>query len=205
MKKYKPKKWFIYTRLFIVFLVIFALGRTTNVVYSVIQAPNQNEKKALDVAVIEDNKQDIYYEENAVLQKYTNLPSKGFEVTNNNRKYELSPEDYILLVSVVSSESNKTKDDILAVMSVILNRCDNSGKTPIEVITARGQFSGYLDGYYKRYLNSDGTLTVNTSLVQEVVTDALNGVRNNHYYSFRSWNTYGYSENYISERGNRFR
>ena len=196
---------FIYTRLFIVFSIIFAIGRTTNVVYSVIQAPNQNEKKALDVAVIEDNKQDIYYEENSVLKKYTNLPSKGFEVTNNNKKYELNEADYILLVSVVSSESNKTKDDILAVMSVILNRCDNSGKTPIEVITARGQFSGFLDGYYKRYLNQDGTLTTNTNLVQEVVTDALNGVRNNKYYSFRSWNTYDYSENYISEYGNRFR
>lgn len=181
------------------------MGRTTNVVYSVIQAPNQNEKKALDVAVIEDNKQDIYYEENTVLQKYLNLPEKGFEVTNNNRKYELNNEDYILLVSVVSSESNKTKDDILAVMSVILNRCDNSGKSPVEVITARGQFSGYLDGYYKRYLNEDGTLTANTNVVQEVVTDALNGVRNNHYYSFRSWNTYSYSDNYISEYGNRFR
>ena len=205
MKKYKPKKWFIYTRLVIVFGIIFALGRTTNVVYSVIQAPNQNEKKALDVHVIEDNKQDIYYEENEVLKKYLNLPEKGFEVTNNNRKYELNNEDFVLLVSVVSSESNKTVDDILAVMSVILNRSDNSGKTPIEVITARGQFSGYLDGYYKRYLNGDGTLTANTALVQEVVTDALNGVRNNHYYSFRSWNTYSYSENYISEYGNRFR
>lgn len=205
MKKYKPKKWFIYTRLVIVFGIVFAMGRTTNVVYSVIQAPNQNEKKALDVAVIEDNKQDIYYEENTVLQKYLNLPEKGFEVTNNNRKYELNNEDYILLVSVVSSESNKTKDDILAVMSVILNRCDNSGKSPVEVITARGQFSGYLDGYYKRYLNEDGTLTANTNVVQEVVTDALNGVRNNHYYSFRSWNTYSYSDNYISEYGNRFR
>ena len=205
MKKYKPKKWFIYTRLVIVFGIIFALGRTTNVVYSVIQAPNQNEKKALDVHVIEDNKQDIYYEENEVLKKYLNLPEKGFEVTNNNRKYELNNEDFVLLVSVVSSESNKTVDDNLAVMSVILNRSDNSGKTPIEVITARGQFSGYLDGYYKRYLNGDGTLTANTALVQEVVTDALNGVRNNHYYSFRSWNTYSYSDNYISEYGNRFR
>lgn len=205
MKKYKPKKWFIYTRLVIVFGIIFALGRTTNVVYSVIQAPNQNEKKALDVAVIEDNKQDIYYEENTVLQKYTNLPSKGFEVTNNNKKYELSPTDYNFLVAVVASESNKKLDDTLAVMSVILNRSDNSGKTPIEVVTARGQFSGYLDGYYKRYLNQDGTLTDNTKIVQEAVTDALNGVRNNHYYSFRSWGTSSYSDNYISEYGNRFR
>lgn len=205
MKKYKPKKWFIYTRLIIVFGIIFVMSRTTNVVYSVIQAPNQNERKALDVAVIEDNKEDIYLEENSVLKKYLNLPEKGFEVTNNNKKYELSPEDYTLLVAVISSESNKTRDDILAVTSVILNRSDHSGKTPVEVVTARGQFSGYWAGYYKRYLNADGSLTANTNVVQEVVNDALNGVRNNKYYSFRSWNTYSFSENYISNYGNRFR
>lgn len=205
MKKYKPKKWFIYTRLFVVFMIIFALGRTTNVVYDVIEASNQNEKKALDVAIIEENKEDIYYEENPVLAKYLNLPEKGFNVTNTNQKYELSNEDYTLLVAVISSESNKQIDDILAVTSVILNRCDGSGKSPIQVISAPGQFSGYLDGHYRRYLNADGSLTANTALVQEVVTDALNGIRNNNYYSFRSWNSYSYSENYVSLYGNRFK
>ena len=179
--------------------------RTTNVVYEVIKTDNQNESKALDVAVIEDNKEEIYFGENATLAKYLNLPEKGFNVSNQNIKYELSEEDYNLLVAVVSSESNKQRDDILAVMSVILNRCDGTGKNPIEVITAKGQFSGYLLGYYRRYLNGDGSLTPQTVLVQEVVTDALNGIRNNNYYSFRSWNTYGYSDNYISERGNRFK
>ncbi len=205
MKKYKPKKWFIYTRLFIVFAIIFAIGRATNVVYDVISATNENENKALDVAVIEINKEDIYESENSVLAKYSNLPEKGFNVTRNNKKYELSNEDYNLLVAVVSSESNKTKDDILAVMSVILNRADGSGKSPIEIITAKGQFSGYLKGYYLRYMNVDGSLTSATNGVQEVVNDALDGIRNNNYYSFRSWNTYSYSENYISEYGNRFR
>ena len=190
MKKYKPKKWFIYTRLFVVFVIIFALGRTTNVVYNVIEASDQNEKKALDLAV---------------LAKYLNLPEKGFNVTNTNKKYELSPADFTLLVAVISSESSKQIDDILAVTSVILNRCDGSGKTPVQIITAPGQFSGYLDGYYLRYLNADGSLTANTALVQEVVTDALNGIRNNSYYSFRSWNSYSYSDNYVSERGNRFK
>lgn len=205
MKKYKPKKWFIYTRLFFVFMVIFALGRTTNVVYDVIKAPNQNEKKALDVAVIEENKEDIYHEENAVLAKYSNVPERGFNVTDNNLKYELSQSDYNLLVAVISSESNKTRDDILAVTSVILNRCDGSGKTPVQVVSAPGQFTGYLAGHYNRYLNGDGSLTSNTSLVQEVVNDALNGIRNNHFYSFRSWNSYSYSDYYITEYGNRFR
>lgn len=204
MKKYKPKKWFTYTRLFIVFMIIFTLGRTTNVVYNVVNSKDENENKALEHKVIAENKEDIYYEENPVLTKYLSIPEKGFVVSNNNTKYSLSTEDFNLLVAVVSSESNKKLDDIMAVMSVILNRCDRSGKTPVEVITAPGQFSGYLQGYYRNYLNVDNTLKSNTTLVQEVVNDALNGVRNNKYYSFRSWNSYYYGENYIVEYGNRF-
>lgn len=204
MKKYKPKKWFTYTRLFIVFMIIFSLGRTTNVVYNVVNSKDENENKALDHKVIAENKEDIYYEENPVLTKYLSIPEKGFVVSNNNTKYSLSTDDFNLLVAVVSSESNKKLDDIMAVMSVILNRCDRSGKTPVEVITAPGQFSGYLQGYYRNYLNADNTLKSNTTLVQEVVNDALNGVRNNKYYSFRSWNSYYYGENYIVEYGNRF-
>lgn len=204
MKKYKPKKWFTYTRLFIVFMIIFTLGRTTNVVYNVVNSKDENENKALEHKVIAENKEDIYYEENPVLTKYLSIPEKGFIVSNNNTKYSLSTEDFNLLVAVVSSESNKKLDDIMAVMSVILNRCDRGGKTPVEVITAPGQFSGYLHGYYRNYLNADNTLKSNTTLVQEVVNDALNGVRNNKYYSFRSWNSYYYGENYIVEYGNRF-
>lgn len=204
MKKYKPKKWFTYTRLFIVFMIIFTLGRTTNVIYNVVDSKDENENKALDHKVIAENKEDIYYEENPVLAKYLSIPEKGFVVSNNNTKYSLSDADFNLLVAVVSSESNKKLDDIMAVMSVILNRCDRSGKTPIEVITAPGQFSGYLQGYYRNYLNADNSLKSNTTLVQEVVRDALSGIRNNKYYSFRSWNSYYYGENYIVEYGNRF-
>lgn len=204
MKKYKPKKWFTYTRLFIVFMIIFTLGRTTNVIYNVVDSKDENENKALDHKVIAENKEDIYYEENPVLAKYLSIPEKGFVVSNNNTKYSLSDADFNLLVAVVSSESNKKLDDIMAVMSVILNRCDRSGKTPIEVITAPGQFSGYLQGYYRNYLNADNSLKSNTTLVQEVVRDALGGIRNNKYYSFRSWNSYYYGENYIVEYGNRF-
>ena len=203
-KRYKPKKWFTYTRLGLIFVVIFALSKTTNVVYSSITAENNNEAKALEHKVIDENKEDIYIEENSVLKKYLSMPEKGFEVSINNNKYEVSSSDYNLLVAVVAAESNRYMDDVLAVSSVILNRSDLSGKSPIDVITSRGQFSGYLDGYYLRYLNEDGTLTPNTTMVQEVVSDALNGVRNNHYYSFRSWGSDFYSDNYIAEGGNRY-
>ena len=204
MKIYKPRKWFTYTRLGILFIMIFTLSRTTNVVYSSITTDNSNENKALEHKIIDENKEDIYYEENSVLKKYLDKPEKGFTLTNTNNKYEISREDYNLLVAIIASESNRFKDDILAVTSVILNRSDLSGKTPLEVVTSPGQFSGYLDGYYLRYLDENGELLPNTYLVQEVVNDALAGVRNNQYYSFRSWNSYFYSDNYIMEYGNRY-
>lgn len=203
MKKYKPKKWFIYTRLFVVFMFIFAIGRTTNVVYDVFRVENQNEKKALDVAVIEDNKEEIYIEESPVLSKYTSVPERGFNVTDGNRKYELSEEEFNLVVAVISGECNKNYiDDILAVTSVILNRSD-AGYSPAQVVSRPGQFSVYYEGLYYKYLPG-GSDYYRTTLVQEVVRDALNGVRNNGYYNFRSWNTYSYSDNYVVETGNRY-
>ena len=58
MKKYKPKKWFTYTRLVIVFAVVFLLGRTTNVMYDVITVENTNELKSLSQNVISENKEE---------------------------------------------------------------------------------------------------------------------------------------------------
>ena len=74
MKKYKPKKWFTYTRLVIVFAVVFLLGRTTNVMYDVITVENTNELKSLSQNVISENKEEIYTTENPVLTKYLSLP-----------------------------------------------------------------------------------------------------------------------------------
>ena len=55
-------------------------------------------------------------------------------------------------------------------------------------------------------MNADGSLNERTTAnVQKVVTDALNGLRNNNYYSFRSnWVT-DFSGNLIVPKGNRYR
>lgn len=206
MKKYKPKKWFTYTRLVIVFAVVFLLGRTTNVMYDVITVENTNELKSLSQNVISENKEEIYTTENPVLTKYLSLPEKGFILSADNKKYDLYGLDYDTFVAVVASESRANKDDVLAVVSVILNRSDSSGKTPLQVVTAPGQFTGYLDGHYLKFLNEDGTLNVKSvGVVKEVVDDALNGVRNCNYYSFRSnWVT-SFSDNQIAYKGNRFK
>ena len=42
-------------------------------------------------------------------------------------------------------------------------------------------------------------------LASEVVKDALNGVRNNSYLGFNAWFNTSYSNNYVTEGGNRFR
>ena len=127
---------------------------------------------------------------------YISKPALGFNVTTDNKTYSLSDEDFSVLAAVVSCEANKSsKDDILAVMSVILNRTDSSRypNDPVAVVAAPYQFSCY----------TGKGITPNET-VASVMRDALNGVRNNDYYGFRSWQTVGYSDNYIVERGNRY-
>lgn len=205
MKNRKPRKWFIYARLLIVFVVVFTFGNTAKAVYySELVSNNNDDQKKVSQAVILDNKEEIYIEENPVLTKYLSVPEKGFVVTNTNTPYEIPESDYKEFIAIVASESHTNKDDILAVISVILNRADASGITPLEVLKKPGQFEGYLAGHYLKYFNEDGSLGSTTDLVQEVAKDALSGVRNNNYYSFRSWWMSSYSDNYIAERGNRF-
>lgn len=127
---------------------------------------------------------------------YASKPALGFNVTTDNKVYELSEEEFGILAAVVSCEANKnSRDDILAVMSVILNRADSSRypNDPVSVVAAPYQFS-----CYKRK-----SIEPN-EVVASVMRDALNGVRNNDYYGFRSWQTVNYSDNYIVDGGNRY-
>ena len=126
---------------------------------------------------------------------YTNKPNKGFNVTTNNKTYSLNDNDYYIVAAVVSCEANRaSKDDILGVMSVILNRADRNGISPVSVVSAPGQFSCY--NYYTNFTP--------TNIVKQTINDALNGVRNNTYYGFRSWQSVSYSDNYVVEGGNRY-
>lgn len=125
---------------------------------------------------------------------YVSKPALGFNVTTGNRTYALDDNQFAILATVVSCEANRSsKDDILAVMSVILNRADRNGIDPVSVVAAPSQFSCYT-----------GHGTVPSQTVASVMRDALNGVRNNNYYGFRSWSASGYSSNYIVEGGNRY-
>jgi hypothetical protein len=140
------------------------------------------------------------------ITKYSNYPEKGFEVTTGNLCYELSDEDIELLCAIVSAESDKTYDDALAVITTILNRCETDnwirshGTDPIAQATAPNQFVVYQHGSYKKYMNGNAPETV-----VQAVKDALAGVRNHKYLSFRSNGTTSYSDNMISPTGNRYK
>lgn len=125
---------------------------------------------------------------------YISNVALGFTVTTDNKVYSLSDEEFNTLASKVACEAKVDRNDILAVISVILNRADRcySGNCdPVSVVLQPNQF------VCKPKTPSDTVI--------QVVTDALNGVRNNEYSSFRSWATSGYSDNYIVEGGNRYK
>lgn len=137
--------------------------------------------------------------------KYNSNPSTGFNVTSGNTVYNLSDSDRDLICAIVSAESDQSYDDALAVASVILNRCEapnwinSHGTNPVSQATAPNQFVVYQSGSYKKYTNGNAPNTV-----QQAVDDALNGVRNNEYLSFRSNGSTGYSNNMITSTGNRY-
>ena len=140
------------------------------------------------------------------VSRYHSNPEKGFTVTTGNLAYELCEEDFELLCAIVSAESDKSYDDALAVITTVLNRCETSnwinshGRDPIAQATAPNQFVVYQHGSYERYMNGNAPATV-----VQAVKDALAGVRNHKYCSFRSNGTTSYSNNMITSTGNRYK
>lgn len=215
---YKPKSWVKFLKVFfVIYICILMNGVTFKQSKDNIIIRNENLSKNIEKIFIDENaiadlefKEPVEVEEKqeeviVVPSKYLSLPERGFTVTTDNRTYELSYSDFVLLAAVIASEANRNSiDDVLAVSSVILNRADTKNLNPIDVVTAPGQFSGYLVGYYLRYMDDSGNLrNVNQEFI-DTVHDALAGTRNNTYYSFRSWGTSSYSDNYITENGNRY-
>lgn len=98
-------------------------------------------------------------------------------------------DDMDLIYAIVASECASSYEGSLAVISCVLNRCDqnwgNHGTDPLSQITARGQFSYGIDKYknaHKKYLN--GKAPEHT---KRAVNDAISGrARNHSYTSFRT-------------------
>lgn len=143
--------------------------------------------------------------------KYKGNEAMGFKVTEGNKKYDLTDYEFDVVVAVVAGEFDKTIDDALGVMSVILNRCDSpkwsswSGSSPYSQVISAGQFEVYFAGMYLDYMPGGKYYEKNKyNMAKQAVLDGLNGIRNNNYLGFRaSWVT-GYSDKYIVSGGNRY-
>ena len=141
-----------------------------------------------------------------MLGQYSNKPEMGFNVTTGNLKYELTDKDFDMLCAIVASEGNLSYDESLAVVTSILNRCDNSefislyGKDPIAQITALNQYTSFGNGTYKSFLNGKAPTEV-----VNAVKDALNGVRNHNYCSYKANSFTDFSSNMITSSGNRYK
>ena len=135
---------------------------------------------------------------------YTSNSANGFDVTTGNYAYELNDKDVELLYAIVAAEGDKSYDDSLALMSTLLNRCEDNewiashGKDPIAQITALDQFKTYQTGNYMQYMGGNVS-----DAVKRAVDDALKGVRNHDYLNF-SKNT-DFSTFMITETGNRYK
>lgn len=156
--------------------------------------------------------------------KYINNEAMGFVVTEGNKEYSLSDYEFDVVVAVVAAEYHENyRDDALAVVSVILNRCDSdkwikwAGASPYDQVVMNGQFEVYFTSNssisYKRFM--PGGSLYNSSkyeIAKQAVLDGLNGIRNNSYLGFRSHSTFyinkntgeDYNANFIVPGGNKF-
>ena len=115
------------------------------------------------------------------MSKYANKAEMGFEVTNGNKTYSLSADEFNIVSGVIACEAKENSvDDALAVASVILNRADARGMNPFSVVSQYNQFS-----CYTHYTNNPSKYQGRRSrYVDSVLNDALSGIRNNKYNSF---------------------
>jgi hypothetical protein len=169
-----------------------------------------NEKKEEEI-----NNDDVIVESSPLVSidadKYIDNLSMGFEVTEGNKEYSLSDNEFNVVVAVVAGEFGNNLNDALGVVSVILNRCDSdtwvrwAGNNPYKQVIKKGQFEVYQKGYYLSYMpngkNYGGT---KYQMAKQAVIDGLNGIRNNNYLGFRSWYSTGYSDKYVVSGGNRY-
>jgi hypothetical protein len=191
------------------------------VVNSLLQNDEEKEEELVDLidatihneldTVEETENNSVSYLADEFYLKYKTDEAMGFNVSVNNNTYDVSGSDLDLLIAVICVEAGDSIDDALAVISVILNRCDSDkwgnyfGRNPISQITAPNQFEVYFKNMYYSYLPSGKNYnSAKYNYVKEAVLDGLNGVRNNNYLGFRSWESYSYSNNYISNHGNRY-
>ena len=175
----------------------------------------EDSKKNTDEIIKEDDSNKSTPLVSIDADKYINNEDMGFVVSEVNKQYDLSDNEFDVVVAVVSTEFDKNLNDALGVVSVILNRCDSdkwvkwAGASPYDQVVMNGQFEVYFTSNssisYKRFM--PGGSLYNSSkyeIAKQAVLDGLNGIRNNNYLGFRAWWISGYSDKYIVSGGNRY-
>lgn len=161
---------------------------------------------------IEENYSEPLYSIDA--SKYINNEAMGFVVTEDNKHYNLEGYEFDVVVAVVAAEYHENyPDDALAVVSVILNRCDSdkwvswAGSTPYSQVIAKNQFEVYYKNYYLKFMPGSNLSEEDKNkyeIAKQALLDGLNGIRNNSYLGFRSGSSVSYSDKYIVPGGNRY-
>ena len=143
--------------------------------------------------------------------KYTSKEEAGFKVTEGNKTYNLDGYEFDVVVAVIAGEFDKNFDDALAVVSVILNRCDSpkwsnwAGSSPYQQVIRKGQFEVYFAGMYMKYMPGGSQYgSEKYNIARQALIDGMNGIRNNEYLGFRAWHVSSYSDKYIVYGGNRY-
>ena len=168
----------------------------------------------------EENKETIEEKEEQIVStplvsvdasKYNSNEDMGFKVTEGNKNYSLSDYEFDVVVAVVAGEFDKNFDDALAVVSVILNRCDSpkwsnwAGSSPYQQVIRKGQFEVYFAGMYMKYMPGGSQYgSEKYNIAKQALIDGMNGIRNNEYLGFRAWHVSSYSDKYIVYGGNRY-
>lgn len=169
----------------------------------------------LKVEEVEEEKEEVKNESVPLIGidagKYKDNIPMGFKVTENNKNYTLTDYEFDVVVAVVAGEYGGDLNDALAVVSVILNRCDSktwaawAGSNPYKQVIAKGQFEVYLKDYYMAYMPGGSKYgSTKYEVAKQAVIDGLNGIRNNSYMGFRAWYLTNYSSKYVTVGGNRY-
>lgn len=114
------------------------------------------------------------------------ITNRSTSVTYSNGVWSYSDEEFDLLCAITAQECSSSYEGALAVITCACNRAESAkwarnGSDPLSQYKAPGQFCYSIDSYWKKRLNGNYS-----SVVEQAVTDALNGKRNHNYLSFRS-------------------
>lgn len=69
-------------------------------------------------------------------------------------------EQNILYASIAQEGGSKNIEEAVAIVDVLINRARANNTSVYQELTAPGQFSAYLSGAYKKYLDANGELIV---------------------------------------------